>query len=85
MRKVMLWTYKSSLMPADWRAWDCLDFSRDGLEKKCMERYGRVSIDLSPVLVHENDIPDRAFNEKSVVLSQLVYRQHDTEICYAQD
>lgn len=54
-----VWVYASKVMSTEWRAWDCIHEDRDGLAVLCQKEYGRVPIDVFPVSVLYNDLPEK--------------------------
>ena len=52
-----LWVYRSTLMPATWRAWACLGTSKQDLRDRCFSKYGRVPVDCVAIEVEAELVP----------------------------
>ncbi len=72
-KHAILWTFRSTLLSDDWRSWQCLALTEAALIQKCVERYGRIPFDCVPVEVIEFNVPQIGWNERSTVISQLMY------------
>lgn len=75
-KHVILWTFRSTLLPDAWRSWECLALTKAALIEKCLDRYGRAPSDCIPVEVVEFDVPQIGWSERGIVISQLMYSPH---------
>jgi hypothetical protein len=56
-----VWVYGSTLMPPEWRAWECIAATKEGLAAKCIKDYKRVPYDCIPLQVPLMRIPSPHF------------------------
>lgn len=53
-----IWVYGSVYLGNDWKAWECLHETREGLAEKCIKDYGRIPSDVTPMLVPYKQVPE---------------------------